>query len=527
MKRRSVRSLAVCGLLAGAGLAGFAPGCKKDDAKSLVIVDMEVKGGDGTGVAVVEVSIGYPDPSTEIAVKKDFDLPATGLPTSRMYEVGVWVPSGVTGSLPVTAVAKPVSGCAGYVGMRYVKVPAGGTSPIVVTMNASADVCTVTGTAGTGGAMGMAGSGGTMGMGGTGGSTGTAGTGGSTPPGSCGTMVGSPPPTVATPTLNNCVEYDSSPSTPCDPVTDTNNAGIVDMAVSPDGQFLATSTNNSYFDGVVKIWKLQGGTPTQCGPTFTKANRGPGFVAFSPDGQFFAIAWNGDYVYIYRVPTFGQVGMDSRSPNSLYGVGFSADSQTLFYIDYVASDGTLYADHMDGSAITMTALGVDPDFMAVAPTAVGGVTSIAVAGYNANFGAYGWNGSVFSGPVVKSTVGTSVGERLAFSRSGTMLAEGTDDATVRIWNLPITANSAPVGTAITLPGKPFGIAFSAAGDQLATGSAGEVDLWDVATHAFVARHNVTPPAGGTNQFVDSTAFSASGGALFVGEDQCNKFLICQ
>lgn len=522
---RPVRALAVCGLLVGAGLAVFAPGCK-EEKKSLVIVDLQATGGDGTGVSFVEISIGEPDPSTAIAVKKVFDLPATGLPptTGNPYEVGVWIPAGVVGSLPVTAVAKPVQGCAGYVGMKSIKIGAGDTKPVVLLMRPSADVCTITGT---GGSMGTAGSGGTTGVGGSSGSTGSAGTGGSTPPGSCGTTVGTPVAAGATATLTNCVEFDSAPSPTCDPTLDTNNAGIVNMAVSPDGQLLATSTNNSYFDGVVKIWNLQGGTPTQCGPTFTKANRGPGLVAFSPDGQFFAIAWNGEYVYTYRVPTFGLVGVDSSdASNYLYGVGFSADSQTLFYVDWDgASGGTLYADHLDGSAITKTTLGVDPDAFAVAPVAVGGVTSMAVSGSDGNFGFYTWSGAAFGAPVVKTTIANGVGESVAFSRNGMMLAEGTNDGSVRFWAVPVTAASTPVGN-IMPPGKPYGLSFSPAGDALATASS-EVNLWNVSTRTFIARHNVTPPAGGSTQYADATVFSASGGALFVGEDQCNKFLVCQ
>jgi len=144
-------------------------------------------------------------------------------------------------------------------------------------------------------------------------------------------------------------------------------------------------------------------------------------------------------------------------------------------------------------------------------------------------GVYTWNGATntFTGPTIVDTSPGAAGSAVTFSRDGTLLAEGTNDGTVRIWNLPITAASVPSGAAIGATGKPFGLSFSAAGDQLAIGAGGEVDLVSVANRTVVARHAVVPPAGATDQYVDSTIFSASGAAVIAGEDVCGKFLICQ
>jgi len=495
VSKRSLRTIAVVAGLAVVALAGFVPGCKKDQ-ESLVIASMTVTDMNGAGVDFVEVTVG--DPTSSNTVTKIFDLPA-GLPMTDTFDVGVYVP--FSGSLTVTAVAKPTSGCEGYRGTKSVKITAGATQTVLLVMRVDHDVCQ----SGTDG--------------------GTGGTGGTGPV--CGTSVGTPPTSVAAPTLTNCMEFDHDPALHCDPVNDVDNLYVNDLAVSPDGQLLATAASNSFFDGDVRIWKLMNNTPIQCGTVFSRAGQGPALVAFSPDGQYFAIAWQGWYVDVYRVPSFTMVGELKSSPNLLYGVGFSADSQTVFSMDWDGDvDGTLYADKPDGTAITSIPLGVDPDFFAASPTAIGGVTFMAVAGYEGNIGVYSWNGTALSGPTVKATVASAHGSSVRFSRNGTMLAEGTSDGSVRLWSVPITAASTPTGTTITTPGAPLGLSFSPAGDLISFGVQSEFDIWSVSSRALTARRTLTAPAGAPAQYGDSSAFSASGGALIGGEDVCGKFLIC-
>ena len=535
---RSIRTLALFAVPGVFALVGFAPGCKTQQSESLLILDMEANDGNGAGVRAVEVRISGPAPSTEIVVTKIFDLPATGLPMGTGFDVGVYLPVGVSGMLTVTAIARPRTGCNGYVGMKSVKVSGGATTTTGLTLRFTPDVCTATGTAGTGGSMatggsmGTGGAAGSMGTAGRGGTTGTAGTGGSTVTG-CGT-VGTPPAAVPPPSLTSCTEVDHNPpGVVCDPTIDDFNPGIIDLAVSPDGQLLATAGVDSFGNGAVKIWRMQGNTPVPCGPVFTESiggsYSGAPFIAFSPDGQLFAIAWEVAYVEIYRVPTFNFVA-ESRSAGIylLYGVGWSPDSQTVFSMDWDgASDGTLHADRPDGTAITSIRIGVDPDRLAVSPVAVGGATPIAVSGLEGNAAVFSWSGAAFQGPTVLTTAPSAQGWGISISPNGRLLAVGTDEGIVRFWNLPI-ASTAPTGTPISVgsANRIADIAFSPGSDFVALAFGRQAEIWNVATRTFVSRRMITVPAGATTNFVDSVTFSASGGGLVAGQDMCGKVLVC-
>ncbi len=273
------------------------------------------------------------------------------------FDVGVYLPVGVTGMLTVRAIARPPTGCNGYDGTKTAKVAAGATTTMDLTMRANPDVCTATGTAGTGGSMGTAAAWAPRAM------TGTAGTGGSTVVTGCGT-VGTPPAAVPGPTLTSCAEIDHNPpGAVCDPTIDDFNPWIIDVAVSPDGQLLATGGADSFYGGSMKIWRMQGNTAVPCGPVIDGTLSGAPFIAFSPDGQFLAIAWEIAYTEIYRVPSFNFVAESRSSGNNLnYGVGWSADSQTVFSMDWDpgGTNGTLHADRLDGSAISSVRIGVIP-----------------------------------------------------------------------------------------------------------------------------------------------------------------------
>jgi len=105
----------------------------------------------------------------------------------------------------------------------------------------------------------------------------------------------------------------------------------------------------------LKIWRFPagGGQPVQCGPEFTATGSGPAYLAFSPDGQKLAVALRQSYVSLFSVPSLDDLAEIKSAPGLIYGLGFSPDSQTVFTIDYDGfEDGHLYADRVDGTAIT-------------------------------------------------------------------------------------------------------------------------------------------------------------------------------
>ena len=71
------------------------------------------------------------------------------------------------------------------------------------------------------------------------------------------------------------------------------------------------------------------------------------------------------------------------------------------------------------------------------------------------------------------------------------------------------------------------IAFAPGAPYVAIAFDAEVDVWNVSTRAFVARRPSVAISGVTSlPQVVSVAFSASGNALFAGEQYCGKVAFC-
>ena len=515
--RQRVGAFAGVAAFAVVVVAWSAPGCKKEK-ESLILVDLQAI--DANATAVTDVTIAVSKSTGEQVVAPIFDL-SGGLPmTPDSITYGVYVPASAIGMLTVTAVARPATGCNGYIGTKVAKV-LGGDSPKVTMIMRPGNTCTALGAAGSGGATGLGGAGGSL-----------SGAGGSTS--ACGTTVGAPPTPVGPPSLVTCTDLDHNGSgLTCDPVGNSNNPVIYSTAVSPDGQLMVTAGWETVSDDIsLKIWRFPvgGGAPTQCGPEYTAASLGPAYVAFSPNGQYLAVALRQSYVDVFSIPSLTMVSEIKSAPGAIYGVGFSPDSQTVFTLDYDGlDDGHLYADRLDGSPITSSVLGVDPDSLAIAPVAnAGGAATLAVGGYVGNLGVYAFNGSTFSTTSIMTTSSSASTYGIAFSSDGQLLAAGTDDGSVRFWAAPFTTN-ATSGAAITLGSgyAPDGIAFSPFGTYMAITFRSEVDIWNTTTRAFVSRHNTTAIPGATSApYAISVAFSASGAALISGEDTCGKIAYC-
>jgi WD40 repeat protein len=120
-------------------------------------------------------------------------------------------------------------------------------------------------------------------------------------------------------------------------------------------------------------------------------------------------------------------------------------------------------------------------------------------------------------PLPVNTRKLEIIESVAFSPNGTILAAGNFTGTVRLWNVatrqPI-GNPLPVDTSTRLYHAVNSVAFSPDGMILATGSDDDtVRLWNLATHQQIG----VPFAGSTGS-VSSVAFRPDGAILAAGSD---------
>ena len=127
-------------------------------------------------------------------------------------------------------------------------------------------------------------------------------------------------------------------------------------------------------------------------------------------------------------------------------------------------------------------------------------------------------------PLTGGAIADSAVESVTFSPNGHTLASGGDDGTVRLWDVTDPAHPRPLGQPLTggvaLATLAFGVhsvAFSPGGHTLASGSDdGTVRLWDVTDPAHP--RTLSQPLTGSGTAVDSVAFSPDGHTLASGSD---------
>jgi len=225
----------------------------------------------------------------------------------------------------------------------------------------------------------------------------------------------------------------------------TGHSGdIDDFSISPDGTILATASK----DGTARLWNIA--ARKQVGRALRGSGDHPGFVglAFSPDGTRLATAGDDGFIRLWATTDHRQVGPvlnDQRLP--LRGLRYGADG------------GTLMANGEDATVWFW-----DPEVHRQVGSAM---------------------------PALSAAVFSPDGKTVAAPGPGAG-APGTRDAdrAVRLWDV---ATQRQIGDRLRPAGPPSGrntvyeLRFGSGGRTLTTtSSAGDLWLWDTATHRQIA-----------------------------------------
>ena len=277
--------------------------------------------------------------------------------------------------------------------------------------------------------------------------------------------------------------------------------GVQGIAVSPDGQTLATAAG----DNTVKLWRVsdQRLIRTLVGHQSTVSS-----VAFSPNGQF--VASGGDealgssigHVKLWRVSD-GAFLFDFKVPAGsglAYSVAVSPDGTLLASAH---ANGNIYLLRMSDGALVRTLSGHTDQVFAVAFSPDGTMLASGSGDRTVRI----WR--VSTGTQLRRLTGhTFLVTAVAFSPDGTTLASGSFDSTVKLWR---TSNFSLIRT-LTHPDAVSTVAFSADSQTLASGGSNfDTRLWRVSTGVLLRtlpgsqKHSVS-----SLRFIGSATIAAGG-----------------
>jgi WD40 repeat protein len=292
-----------------------------------------------------------------------------------------------------------------------------------------------------------------------------------------------------------------------------NRDEVYDLAFSPDGRTLALAS----LGGLVRLWDVPRRRPTGDlrGPNLEK------FVAFSPDGRALATGGDGATIQLWDLATRRVANILRGNTGSVFSAAFAPDGRTLAT---ASGDRTVKLWDLGTKQPRLTLRGHSEPVSAVAFSPDG--QTLASGSWDGTVRlwdvATGRTKVIFRGH-------TENVPTVAFSHDGRLLASGSLDNTVKLWGVgrqPSTpgvgaaaahATSGSVATPLaTLKGHAAGVwrvAFSADDKTLASGSQdGTVKLWNVSSQQAVA---TLPGHAGP---VQGLAFSPDGDTLASGSE---------
>lgn len=237
------------------------------------------------------------------------------------------------------------------------------------------------------------------------------------------------------------------------------------VAFSPDGQSVASVSSS---DATLKVWRVADG---QLLYTVREADRAYA-VAFAPDGQFLAVGLAGSSfapqtLLIRRVSDGTLVRTFTAHQGWTQAVAFSPNGRVRVWI---VADGTQFRS-----------LSAHPTVLTVAYSPTG--THIASGGDDSTVKIYStatWN-------LLRTLTGhTGAVTGVAFSPNGQTLASGSTDSSIRAWNV---SNGSLIRT-IAASQPVYAVAFTPDGQYLAGALAdGTLRLWNTSNGALVRQIN--------------------------------------
>ena len=198
-----------------------------------------------------------------------------------------------------------------------------------------------------------------------------------------------------------------------------HRSGIRSVMFSPDGQLLASGSQ----DLTIRLWNT---ITWQAERTLMGHTEGIGPVAFSPDGQILASAAD-DGVRLWSVSTGQVLHTLTGHTNNIARLAFSPDGSTLAS---GANDGVRLWDTHTG--VHKTTLTPSTPWLRPVRFSPDGRT-LAIGGQGISL----WDTATEQ---YKQPLAENIGDvvSLAYNRNGTMLASGSTDHTIRLWETPST-----------------------------------------------------------------------------------------
>ncbi|MBI3242753.1 MAG: WD40 repeat domain-containing protein [Chloroflexi bacterium] len=315
----------------------------------------------------------------------------------------------------------------------------------------------------------------------------------------------------------------SAPKALGEPLTG-HTGSVWSVAFSLDGKTLASGSD----DGTIRLWDVSDpSAPKSLGELLTGNTSAVYSVAFSPDGATLASGGGDRTVRLWDVS-------DLSAPKSL-GEPLTGHADTVWSVAFSPNGKTL-ASGSDDTTVRLWDVsdpGAPKQLGELLTGHTGSVLSVAFSPDGKTLASGSDDATVRLWDVSDLGAPKQLGEPLtghtgsvlsvAFSPDGKTLASGSADRTVRLWNVSTALNTSvpdrstpkPLGEPLTgHTNRVSSVAFSPDGATLASGSFGEIRLWDVST----APKALGEPLTGHTSAVYSVAFNPDGVILASGSD---------